>query len=90
MAAREVEGLAGKQADGRDPKTGELRKDKTNGAVSVRIDSARAAGGGTSEFGARLRQLGLWNGLFEAKELVVLSDGVPWVRTSHEKAPDGK
>ena len=48
------------------------------------------ASGGTSEFGARLRQFGLWNGLFEAKELVVLSDGVPWVRTSHEKAPDGK
>ena len=51
MAAREVEGVACKQADGRDPKTGELRKDKTNGAVSVRIDSARAAGPRSSALG---------------------------------------
>ena len=62
MAAREVEGVAGKQADGtaktseakavtsftadgRDPKTGEPRKDKDSGAAGVRIDSARAADG---------------------------------------------
>ena len=71
MAAREVEGVAGKQADGtaktreakavtsftaerRDPKTGEPRKDKNSGA---------GVDGRSSEFGARLRQFGLWNGL---------------------------
>ena len=109
MAAREVEGVAGKQADGtaktreakavtsftadgRDPKTGEPRKDKDSGATSVRIDSARAADGAgwSSEFGARLRQFGLRNGLVAAKELVVLSDGAPWIRNSCEEAFPGQ
>ena len=109
MAAREVEGVAGKQADGtaktreakavtsftadgRDPKTGEPRKDKDSGAASVRIDSARAADGAgwSSEFGVRLRQFGLRNGLFAARELVVLSDGAPWIRNSCEEAFPGQ
>ena len=42
------------------------------------------------EFGARLRQFGLRNGLFAAKELVVLSDGAPWIRTACEKAFPGR
>ena len=77
MAAREVEGVAGKQADGtaktseaktvvcftadgRDPKTGEPRKDKGSGAAGVRIDSAQAADGVSraSDFAARLEQFG--------------------------------
>ena len=109
MAAREVEGVAGKQADGtaktreakavvcsaadgRDPKTGEPRKDKDSGAAGVRIDSARAADdpGWSSEFGARLRQFGLRNGLFAARELAVLSDGAPWIRNSCEEAFPGQ
>ena len=109
MAAREVEGVAGKQADGtaktreakviscftadrRDPKTGEPRKDRNSGAAGVRIDSARAAGvvGWSSEFGARLRQFGLRNGLFEAKEVAVLSDGAPWIRTTCEEILAGR
>ena len=101
MAAREVEGVAGKQADGtaktreakavtsftadgRDPKTGEPRKDKDSGAASVRIDSARAADG------AGLRQFGLRNGLVAARELAVLSDGAPWIRNSCEEAFPGQ
>lgn len=45
--------------------------------TGVRIDSARASGGAgrTSDFAARLDRFGTRNGLFEAKELVVLSDG---------------
>ena len=86
MAAREVEGVAGKQADGAaktseakavicreagslDPKTGEPRKDRKSGAVSVRIDSARSADGvsRTSEFAARLEQFLHRNGVFAAE-----------------------
>ena len=104
MAPSEVEGVAGKQADGtaktreaktivfytaegRDPKTGEPRKDKGSGAVSARIDSARAEGGvsRTSEFAARLEQAGRRNGAFAAKELAVLSDGAAWIRNVCEE-----
>ena len=99
MRASEVEGVAGKQADGtaktreaktivcctaesRDPKTGEPRKDKGSGAAGVRIDSARSADGAgrISDFAARLARFETRNGLFEAKELVVLSDGAVWIR----------
>ena len=64
MAAREVEGVTGKQADGtantivcftadsRDPKTGEPRKCTNGGAGGVEW---------RSEFDTRLRQLALWN-----------------------------
>ena len=107
MAAREVEGVAGKQADGtaktreakvitrftadgRDPKTGEPRKDKNSGAVSACIDSAAAAGVGTSEFGNRLRQFGLRNGLFDAKLVAVVSDGAQWIRASCEEILAGR
>lgn len=45
----------------------------------------RAAGGGTSEFGNRLRQFGPWNGLFKAKVAAVLSYGAPWIRISCEE-----
>ena len=94
MAAHEVEGAAGKQADGtaktseakavvcftadgRDPKTGEpRRKDKGGGADGV----SRA-----SDFAARLEQFRYRNALFKAEELVVLSDGAPWIRTTCEE-----
>ena len=108
MVASEVEGVAGKQADGtaktreaktivcytasRDPKTGEPRKDKGSGAVGVRIDSARAEGGAgrTSEFAGRLERFGLRNGVFEAKELAVLSDGAAWIRNVCEEILPGR
>ena len=57
------------------------RKDKTNGA-----DCA----GWISEFGARLRQVGLQNDLFAAEELVVLSDGAPWFRNTCKEAFPGQ
>ena len=68
------------------------RKDKTNGADGVRIDSAQAAdcAGWISEFGARLRQVGLQNDLFAAEELVVLSDGAHWIRNTCEEAFPGQ
>ena len=99
------EGVAGKQADGAakavvcreadslDPKTGEPLKDKTGRAVSVRIDSAQAVNGAgrASEFAARLEQFSHRNGVLAAEEVVVLSDGVPWIRTvSEEILPAGK
>ena len=109
MAAREVEGVAGKQAngaaktseakvivcraaDGLDPKAGEPRKNRESRAVSVRIDSARSAGGAgrASEFAARLKQFLGRNGLFKAKELVVLSDGAPWIRAVCEETLPGR
>ena len=46
--------------------------------------------GWSSAFGARLRQFGLRNGLFAARELVVLSDGAPWIRNSCEEAFPGQ
>ena len=109
MVASEVEGVAGKQADGtaktceakvivryradsRDPVTGAPRKDKGSGAVSARIDSARAEGGAgrTSEFAGRLERFGLRNGVFEAKELAVLSDGAAWIRNVCEEILPGR
>ena len=109
MAAREVEGVAGKQADGSaktreakavvcreadslDPKTGEPRKGRNSGAVSVRIDSARSVNGlsRSSEFAARLEQFLHRNGVLAAEEVAVLSDGAPWIRTVCEEILPGR
>ena len=109
MAAREVEGVAGKQADGTaktreakavvcreadslDPKTGEPRKGRNGGAVSVRIDSAQAVNGVSrpSEFAARLEQFVHRNGVLAAEEVVVLSDGAPWIWTVCEEILPGR
>ena len=95
MAAREVEGVAGKQADDAaktseakvvvcreadslDPKTGEPRKDRNSGA------------GRASEFAARLEQFVHRNDVFAAEEVVVLSDGAPWIRTVCEEILPGR
>ena len=49
------------------------------------FEDGRAAGAGRiSEFGARLRQVALQNGLFAAEELVVPSDVAPWIQTACE------
>ena len=109
MAAREVEGVAGKQADGTaktreakavvcravdslDPKTGEPRKDRNSGAAGVRIDSARSVNGVSraSEFATRLVQFLHRNGVLAAEEVVVLSDGAPWIRTVCEEILPGR
>ncbi len=109
MAAREVERVAGKQADGTaktreakavvcreadslDPTTGEPRKDRNSGAAGVRIDSAQAVNGAgrASEFAARLEQFVHRNGVFAAEEVVVLSDGAPWIGTVCEEILPGR
>ena len=47
--------------------------------------------GRASEFAARLEQFSHRNGVFAAEEVVVLSDGAPWIRTvSEEILPAGK
>ena len=80
---REAKAVVCREADSLDPKTGEPRTDRKSGAVSVRIDSARSADGVSrvSEFAARLEQFLHRNGVFAAEEVVVLSDGAPWIRT---------
>ena len=84
---REAKAIVRYTAESRNPKTGEPRKDRGSGAVSVRIDSARSEGGisRASEFAARLERFGLREGLFEAEELVVLSDGAAWIRNVCEE-----
>ena len=56
--------------------------------MSVRIDGAQSAGGisRSSEFAGRLERFGLREGLFEAEELVVPSDGAAWIRNVCEEA----
>ena len=46
--------------------------------------------GRASEFAARLKQFLRRNGLFKAKELVVLSDGAPWIRAVCEEILSGR
>ena len=69
-------------AMGRDRKTGEPRKDRGSETVSAAIDSAAAVGGlsSRSDFAARLGRLVHRMGLRDAGEIVVLSDGAPWIR----------
>ena len=73
-------GDAGVRAGGR-------RGAQAPGAAGVRIDSARSEGGTgrSSEFAARLERFGHREGLFEAGELVVLSDGAAWIRNVCEE-----
>ena len=47
-------------------------------------------GGGTSEFGARLRQVARRTGLLKAKVVAMLSDGAPWIRISCEEILAGR
>ena len=56
------------------------------------IDSARIGGeGGTlSEFGARLRRESIRRGVFHAPEVVVLSDGAPWIGNTAEQVHAGQ
>ena len=84
---REAKAIVRYTAESRNPKTGEPRKDRGSGAAGVRIDSARSEGGisRASEFAARLERFGHREGLFEAGELVVLSDGAAWIRNVCEE-----
>ena len=74
---REAKAIVLYTAESRNPETGEPRKGRDS-AAAVRIDSVRSAGGisRSSEFAEHLERFGLREGLFDAGELVVLSDGV--------------
>ena len=43
-----------------------------------------------SEFGARPKRVGLWNGLSVAEELAVLSDGALWIQNICEEILPGR
>ena len=79
---REAKVVVAYTAEARHPRTGEPQKDAGSGTVSAAIDSAAAVGGLStrSDFAARLERLVHRAGLREAGEIVVLSDGAPWIR----------
>ena len=55
------------------------------------IDSARLEGGGTlSEVGARLERESRRRGVFHAAEVVVLSDGAPWIEKTARQVYAGQ
>ena len=56
-----------------------------SGVSGVRIGSARAEAGRTSEFAERLERAGVRNGAFAAKKLAVLSDDAAWIRNVCEE-----
>ena len=58
----------------------------------IRIDSAQAVNGAgrASEFAARLEQFAHRNGVLAAEEVVVLSDGAPWIRIVCEEILPGR
>ena len=72
---------------GLDAQTGEPKKDAGSTMVSVAIDSAAAIGGvsSRSDFAKRLVRLLDQTGLRDGKEVVVISDGAPWIRNVCEE-----
>jgi len=78
---REAKVIVTFTAEGRHPKTGEPMKDEDSDAVSALIDSAAAVGGisRTSEFAGRLDRHLCREGVHEAGEVVLISDGAAWI-----------
>ena len=74
-----------------DPETGEPVKDGGSGAVSALIDSAASVGGvsGGSDFAGRLDRHPLREGVYGAREVVVISDGAAWIRNTLDEIPAG-
>lgn len=89
---REAKVIAIYTADSRNPKTGEPRKDPGSDVRSGLIDSAAAGTGGSlgTGFGKRLEREAERNGLFAARELVVISDGAGWIRNVCEDLFSGR
>ncbi len=100
MRGAELEGRAGRQADGtaktREAKLlriGEIARDRkgrvrtVTGSVtqSSAIDSAEASGGGMSAFAARLRREARRRGALDSEEVVILSDGAKGIESSMRK-----
>ena len=89
---REAKVISIYTADGRNPKTGDPRKDPGSDIRSGFIDSAAAGAGssGNTGFGKRLEREAERYGLFAAKELVVISDGASWIRNVCEELFSGR
>ena len=68
-------------AEGTHPKTGEPTKDEGSDAVSALIDSAAAIGGVSraSDFAARLDRQLCRDGVYNAQEVILVSDGAAWI-----------
>lgn len=79
-------------AEGRDSETGAALKDRGSETFSCLIDSAAAPSGSKapSEFATRLDREAQRRGLHDAGELVVISDGAEWIRTTCDEIFGGR
>lgn len=78
---REAKVIVTFTAEGTHPKTGEPTKDEGSDTLSALIDSAAAIGGisRASEFAARLDRQLCRDGVYNAQEVVLVSDGAAWI-----------
>lgn len=78
---REAKVIVTFTAEGTHPKTGEPTKDEDSDAVSALIDSAAAVGGVSraSDFAGRLDRQLCRDGVYKAREVVLISDGAAWI-----------
>ncbi len=78
---REAKVIVTFTAEGASPKTGEPTKDEGSDTVSALIDSAASVGGVSraSEFAGRLDRQLCRDGVCNAKEVVLISDGAAWI-----------
>ena len=74
-------------AENRAPKTGAALKDKGSETVICLIDSAAAPSGSLerSDFAKRLEREARRRRLYDAKKLVVITDGAEWIRNTCEE-----
>lgn len=79
-------------AEERDPETGATLKDRGSETFSCLIDSAAAPSGSKapSAFAERLDREALRRGLHDAGEVVVISDGAEWIRTTCDEIFGGR
>ena len=101
MRSDALEGRAGKGDDGRastreakllrlyemasDPGTGKATTVQGSVTQSAAIDSAAAPEHGTSAFEARLRREAQRRGAHDAREVVIVSDGAPWIENTADR-----
>ena len=101
MRGDALEGRAGKGDDGRagtreakllrlyemasDPGTGKATTVQGSVTQSAAIDSAAAPEHGTSAFEARLRREARRRGAHDAREVVIVSDGAPWIENTADR-----
>ena len=101
MRSDALEGRAGKGDDDRagtreakllrlcemapDPGTGKATTVQGSVTQSAAIDSAAAPEHGTSAFEARLRREARRRGAHDAREVVIVSDGAPWIENTADR-----